>query len=149
MTLYRRARGAAVTFAGNKKGFTLIEVVLTIVIISVGLVAMMFVFDNVTRGSMEADMNVTATFLARERLEIAAFDKVYRGYDYLTGTRYPASENVSVGGRKYVRETVVYEVDKIDLVTTLLNSNFKRVDVTVKWGTASTQRIIETTLFTR
>lgn len=132
----------------KQRGFTLIECVLTIIIISVGLVAMMLLFDNVTRASMEGDMNIAATFLARERLEIVAFDKVYRGYGYVVNTSYPTSENVSIGGNNYVRELNIYEVAKGDLTTLQVNSGFKRIDCVVKWGNDATQRVTHSTLLT-
>ena len=137
------------TSAGTNRGFTLIEVVLTIVVISIGLVAMMLLFDNVTHNAMQSDMNMTATYLARERLEIIAFDKVYSGYDSIKNARYGTSENVNVGGKNYIRELNIYEVNKFDLITAEQGSNFKRVDVTVKWGNEGSQKITETTLFTR
>ncbi len=137
------------TSAGTNRGFTLIEVVLTIVVISIGLVAMMLLFDNVTHNAMQSDMNMTATYLARERLEIIAFDKVYSGYDSIENARYGTSENVNVGGKNYIRELNIYEVNKFDLITAEQDSNFKRVDVTVKWGNEGSQKITETTLFTR
>lgn len=109
----------------------------------------MLLFDNVTNNAMQSDMNVTATYLARERLEQIAFDKTYRGYAAITNARYGTSENVSVGGKNYIRELNIYEVNKIDLITAENGSGFKRVDVTVKWGTGTAQRITETTLFTQ
>lgn len=130
-------------------GFTLVEVVLTIVVISIGLFGMMFLFDNVTRGAMEGDMNVAATYLARERMENVVFDKVYRGYDWVVNNRYPISESVSVNGQVYLRELSIGEVNKTDLTTAGAGSGFKRVNITVSWGTGAFQRITETTLITR
>lgn len=133
----------------RQKGFTLIECVLTIVIISIGLVAMMLLFDNVTRAAMEGDLNITASFLARERLEIIAFDKVYRGYNYVATASYPVSETVSVGGNNYVRNLNIYEVAKSDLTTSQAGSGFKRIDCVVQWGSDANQRTSLSTMLTR
>jgi len=130
----------------RKKGFTLIEVVLTILIISIGLFGMMVMFDNVTRGAMESDMNVVATYLAREQIEKITYDKVYNGYAWVTLARYTTPENLTIGGSNLVRETSVYEVAKSDLLTAEGGSGFKRIDVTVSWGTGTDQRITEATL---
>ena len=109
---------------------------------------MMVLFDNVTRGAMEGDKNVMATYLARERLERIVFDKVYRGYSYVVQANYPASENVSLGSNNFVRTLNIYEVTKSDLTTAQSGSGFKRIDITVNWGAAATQAITESTLLT-
>lgn len=136
----------------NRLGFTLIEVVLTIVIISTGLFGMMILFDNVTKGAMEGDLNLSAVYLAREKLEQIVYDKVYKNYDNVIMSRYSSSENVSLNGNNYIRDLNIYEVDKSDLATPVTppaTSGFKRVDVTIRWGTAANQRLTETTLITR
>ncbi len=139
------------SFATNKRsfGFTLIEVTLTIVIISVGLFGMMILFDNVTRGAMEGDMNITAAYLARDKLEQLMMDKVYKGYDYISTSSYPANDNVMVGSYNYIRQLSIYEVNKNDLTSVLAGSGFKRIDVTLKWGTANNQKWTESTLVTK
>lgn len=131
------------------RGFTLIEVTLTIVIISVGLFGMMFLFDNLTKGAMEGDMNITATFLNREKLEQLMFDKVYKGYDYVAINNYSASEPVMVSNSHYIRELDIYEVAKSDLTTLQVGSGFKRIDVSVKWGDGPSQKVELSTLITR
>lgn len=132
----------------NSKGFTLIEAVLTIIIISVGLFAMMLLFDNVTRGAMEGDLATTSTYLVRERLERMVFDKVYRGYNYVVTNNYPASETVLVGNQSYTRQISILEVSKGNLSAGQAGSGYKRIDVTVTWGTGATQRVNEATLVT-
>ncbi|MBI2092690.1 MAG: prepilin-type N-terminal cleavage/methylation domain-containing protein [Deltaproteobacteria bacterium] len=135
-------------FANKNKGFTLIEAVLTIVIISSGLFGMMLLFDNITRGAIEGDMNITASYVAREKLEQMVFDKVYKGYDYVQNGNYNINEPVLVGNHNYTRQTNIYEVSKADLTTAEAGSGFKRIDMTVLWGSSATQKITESTLLT-
>jgi Tfp pilus assembly protein PilV len=130
------------------RGFTLIEAVLTILIISIGLFAMMILFDNVTRSAMEGDFATTATYLARERLERMVFDKVYKGYNYIAAGNYPASEAVLIGSQSYTRLISILEVSKNNLSVGQTGSGFKRIDVSVRWGGGAEQRINETTLVT-
>ncbi len=132
----------------KSKGFTLIEAVLTILIISIGLFAMMILFDNVTRGAMEGDTAITATYIARERLERMVFDKVYRGYNYVVANNYPATETVLVGNQTYTRQISILEVSKGNFSVGQMGSGFTTIDVTVKWGEGATQRINEATLLT-
>jgi prepilin-type N-terminal cleavage/methylation domain-containing protein len=129
-----------------KNGFTLVECVLTILIISIGLFGMMVLFDNVTRGAMEGDMNVVATYLAREKIEQILYNKTYNGYAWVGMNQYLASEPIVLGGSNYVRDLSIYEVQKSDLLTAQGGSGLKRVDVTVSWGTDPSQRITESTL---
>jgi len=132
----------------RQKGFTLIEVVLTIVIISVGLFGMMTLFDNVTRGAFEGDVNLMSTYLARERLERLVFDKVYSGYSSVKNSNYNTNENAPLGGGNFVRQFNIYEVSKNDLTTPQDGSGYKRIDVTVSWGNDPAQTITESTLLT-
>ncbi len=132
----------------NTKGFTLIEAVFTIIIISVGLFAMMLLFDNVTRGAMEGDQTITSTYLARERLERMIFDKVYRGYSYIVAGNYPVIETFLVGNQTYTRQIAILEVSRGNLSAGQMGSGYKRIDVTVTWGPGATQRINEATLVT-
>jgi prepilin-type N-terminal cleavage/methylation domain-containing protein len=130
----------------NAKGFTLVEVVLSIIIISVGLFGIMYLFDNVTRGALEADLNTTAVYLARERMERIIAGKVYNGYNYVTTVNYPATEAVSVGGYNYSRNLTITEVSKVNFTTVSPGSGFKRIDVSVTWGVGGNQTITESTV---
>lgn len=132
----------------RQRGFTLIELALTIVIIAVGLFGMMVLFDNVTRGAMEGDLNIISVYLGREKMERIVFDKVNGGYNYVSMVNYPASENVSVGNNNFIRDLSIYEVSKQDLMTPISSSGFKRVDVMVRWGTGPLQRVTLSTVLT-
>lgn len=130
-------------------GFTLIEVILTIVIISTGLFGMMILFNTVSRGAGEAELSIQATYLARERLEGVIADKVSLGYDGVSSASYPISEQVQIGNRYYTRELSIYEVSGSDLTTPSVNSGYKKIDIVVKWGSKPTQKIKIATLVTR
>ncbi|MBT3182323.1 MAG: type II secretion system protein [Deltaproteobacteria bacterium] len=117
----------------RQKGFTIIELLLAVVIISTGLVGIMSLFDNATRGAMQLDLNVIAANLAHEKLEEIVLDKVTNGYATLSDASY-SFENPVTDFNAYTRNVTITEVDPQDLSTTQAGSGYKRVDVTVSWG---------------
>ncbi|MFA5187263.1 MAG: hypothetical protein WC551_12365 [Patescibacteria group bacterium] len=132
-------------FMRQSTGVTLIELVLTIVVISFGLIGVMILFENATRGVMQADLNVMATNLAHEKLEQIILDKWRDGYASVIDTGYP-DENFQDEFSIFTRSTDIVEVSGSDLATQEADSGYKRVDVTVLWGGGSLQRISLSTL---
>lgn len=122
------------------KGFTLIELLLTIIVISTGLVGIMALFENATRGAMQADLNVIAANLAHEKLEQVVLKKWRDGYASLNSTIYP-DEGFAGDLSVYSRNTAVAEVSSSDFSTPQAGSGYKRIDVTVKWGDDASQRV--------
>lgn len=133
-------RGAAADFVMNKKGFTLIELLLTIVVISFGMMGVMSLFENASRGALQADLNVIALDLIHEKLERIVVDKVRSGYAALNQTSYP-NESFSGDYSVYTRSTTIREVSGSDFFTSEEGSGYKRVDVTVSWGVLASQRL--------
>jgi len=129
----------------EKRGITLIELALTIVVISIGLVGIMILFENATRGIMQADMNVIASNLAHEKLEQIVLDKWRDGYDAVLDSNYP-DEGFSDEFSVFTRSTDIYEVSGTDLATEEEGSGFKRVEVTVSWGEGALNRVTVPTL---
>lgn len=132
----------------KKTGFTLVEVLLTIVIISTGLFGLMSLFNNATRDVMAGDINLMATYLAQERLEQLISDKVYLGYDYVVNENYTTSAPASVGNNFFTRSFNIYEVGSGDLITPEADTGFKRIEMTVSWGLSAGERITIPTLIT-
>ncbi|MDD2731082.1 MAG: hypothetical protein PHW33_03095 [Candidatus Portnoybacteria bacterium] len=132
-------------FMRQSTGVTLIELVLTIVVISFGLIGVMILFENATRGVMQADLNVMATNLAHEKLEQIILDKWRDGYASVIDSGYP-DENFQDEFSIFTRSTDIVEVSGSDLATQEADSGYKRVDVTVSWGGGSLQHISLSTL---
>ena len=122
------------------KGYTVIELLLTVVIISVGMVGIMSLFENATKGALQADLNIIAANLCRERLEIIVSDKAAYGYASILSESYP-DENFSSDFSVYTRNIVVTEVGSSDLLTESIGSGYKRIDVTVRWGSENSQKV--------
>lgn len=123
-----------------KKGFTLIELLLTVVVISAGLVGIMAIFENVTRGALQVDLNVTAANLAHEKLERIVMDKWHGGYDLLSATNYP-DESFTGDFSIYTRNTTISEVSSTDFITPQLGSGYKKIIVKVSWGSLGNQQV--------
>lgn len=123
-----------------RRGFTLIELLVVIIVIAVGLMGIMALFENALRGAFHADLNLIAANLAREKLERIVMDKAISGYDSLDGLNYP-DETFSGDLSVFSRDTLITEVSSADLETAQAGSGYKRIDVTVTWGAAASQRI--------
>lgn len=119
--------------AGGKTGFTLIEIVLTVVVISIGMLGVMALFESATKGALQADLNVVAVNLIHEKMEQIVVDKVYNGYASIDSGDYP-TEGFSGDFSLYSRNTNITEVSSADFTTEQIGSGYKRIDVTVSWG---------------
>lgn len=128
-----------------EKGFTLIEVMLTVVIIAVGLFGVMIMFENAGKGALKIDSDVIATNLAREKLERIVFDKVISGYSVLNNARYP-SEGFGGDYSIFTRTTDVIEVADTDLNEEVPGGGYKRINVTVSWGVEPNEQVMLTTI---
>lgn len=129
------------------RGFTLIELILTTVVVSGGFFGLLTTFDAANRGAIQGQAHQAAVYLAQERLEQMTADKYYRGYGYLVPGNYPASEAVTVGSHQYTRLITITEVSGTDLTTAVQGSGYKRVAVTVSWpGGATNQLTLETVM---
>jgi prepilin-type N-terminal cleavage/methylation domain-containing protein len=129
----------------RNRAFTIIELMLTMVIISVGMLGIMTLFENASRGALQADLNGVALGLVREKLEWVVVDKVRDGYAWVDNSKY-STESFSGDYSVYSRTTNIYEVSSSDLATSEVGSGYKRVDVTVSWGTGPSNRLMLSTL---
>lgn len=117
------------------KGFTLIEAVITLVLISGGIVGILHLFQQNVRSANEMELTVAATYLAQERLEQMIQDKKYRGFAYTIAANYPASEDLTAQGYPgYTRTINILEVRENDLTSPAppSGSGYKRVTVAVQ-----------------
>lgn len=123
-------------------GFTLIELVLTLVLISGGLFGLLATFDAANRGAVQGQVYQAALYLGQERLETMTADKRFRGYGYIVGANYPAAENVTVGAYQYTRLVSIREVSGADFTTAMADSGYKRIDVTLSWGVGPQNQLV-------
>ncbi len=111
-------------------GFTLIEVVMTMVLLSVGLLTLAPLMVSVVQGNRFAQHLTMATSLAEDRLEEITNHNVFAD---ITAAKYPseAQGEIRNGDSRYARYArAVTIVDSLDV---LARSVLKSVTVTVSW----------------
>ena len=77
----------------NSRGFTLIEMIMVIVFLSVALLATMNMMSTSVSGSMNIELINTATDLANEKMEEIFADKKSKGYGYVQQNNYQSESN--------------------------------------------------------
>lgn len=112
-------------------GFTLIEALIAIVVLSVAIPPMVLALRDATGRRADAILATRAQWLASEKLEDVLADRhsATRGYAYVASGNYGAEAAVS-GFANFARSVAVSET-AADLVTS--GTGFKRVTVTVTW----------------
>lgn len=126
----RTRSGAGGALAGGEGGFTLVEVVMTMVLLSVGLLSLGPLMIGVVRGNRFAQDLTLATSLAEDRIEEILHQV---NYSDITEANFPdeAQGQVHSGDsmyRKYARSVAI--VDSLDVLS---RSVLKSVTVTVSW----------------
>lgn len=116
------------------KGFSLIEAILTLVLVSGGILGILHLFEQNVRSANFMEQTASAAFLAQERLEQIVQDKEYQGFDTIISANYPASEDLTAQGfGGFTRTVSILEVNANDLTSPAPppGSGYKRITVTV------------------
>lgn len=127
----------------NQKGFTLVESIMTTVLLGVGLLGGMMVMQNSVLHTVKGDMSTIATQLASEKVESILADKAFNSYEYLDSDNYDTEQLDTYNMTRWVS---IVEVSGEDLETPSEGSGMKKVDVTVAWGDTSAEQVVVTTL---
>lgn len=127
----------------NKHGFTLIEIIITIVLLAILTSGLMAMFTTFSKSNGDPSVITQATELAQEKMEQIIADKnnPARGFPYLITSgpnNYPA-ENPVTGFTNFSRSvTIVYVDPAVSLNTGVAGlTNYKNVSVTVTSLTGS------------
>lgn len=131
----------------HPKGFTLVESVLVLALLSFGLLGIVGLFQKNVDRAGEREFLLEATMLAQDKLEILITAKKYNLYSSIDATNYPSTpEDLSSAGYAgFTRVTTIQEVSEIDLSTPQAGSGYKKITVTVSW--TGGQSVTLTTVF--
>jgi prepilin-type N-terminal cleavage/methylation domain-containing protein len=112
--------------SGHERGTTLAELMVALVVLSIGILAVAQLFPAGTRTQVQSRMTNTANYYAQEKLE------QLRSLDWanadLTAGRHPTSGTEALGTSGQWQR--FYEVTAMAAPL----GNLKRVDVAVYWG---------------
>lgn len=132
----------------DRRGFTLIEAIAAIVVLSVAVPAMLMAGRSAQGGRASMVLANRARWLAAERLEeiIADRHSATRGFAYITGSSYPDEVGVS-GFESFSREVDISRT-AADLATP--GDTHALVTVTVSWidGSGGARELALTTVLT-
>lgn len=131
-----------------KRGFTIIEAVVAMVLIGVALPPMLWALRQEHRNRVRPVLAAEAGWLAVEKLEdiIADRHSTTRGYGYLVAGNYPA-ENPVAGVTGFSRSVTLAETGP-DLVSA--GTGYKKATVNVTWldGTGTSRTTTLSTIVT-
>ena len=130
----------------NPAGFTFIEVLLATVLLGIGITGGLTLVQSSTLNSLDNESHVNANQLAHQKMESIIADKSFKGYASIISSNYP-SETLASPYTGYTRTTTITEVQEADLTTPQTGSGFKKVDVKVSWGSATTQALSLSSVF--
>lgn len=112
-------RRKRVVIFSRQEGFTLIEIIMVMIFLSVALLATMNMISGSLSKSLDMEIIATANNLANEKMEEIFKDKRTKGYGFITANNYPPETNP--GGYKGFSRSV----------TVITNSTNKQVTVKV------------------
>lgn len=119
----------------DQKGFSMVEAVLSSVLLGVGLLAGLLIFETAAANTLYSDFTTIAIQTANHKLEEIMADKESSGYAAITEGNYPDEDLVAPYLLK--RDITIYEVSSADLYTPEVGSGLKRVEVFVCWDDCS------------
>ncbi len=122
------------------RGTTLVELMIALVMLTVGILAVAQLFPAGSRSELQARLTASGSYYAQEKLEELA-GAAWTDASLSVG-RHPASGSESLGSGKWQR---FYEVSAM---TTPLD-NLKKVTVTVQWVYHGSRSVTATTYVRR
>ena len=125
----------------NIRGFSFIDIVLSVLLLSVGFIGAMTVMQNASLNTMRGDLNTLAMQLANQKMEEILADGKFRGYAYLDSVNNYPEEELTDDFSGFVRTVEITEVNDGDLTTPEPGSGIKLVKVIVKWSDADADHV--------
>jgi prepilin-type N-terminal cleavage/methylation domain-containing protein len=111
-----------------KKGFTILETMVAILILTIGIIAVLQIFSLCANIQKSNEMENQAIFLAQEKMEQEIF-KTYENIQIGTVLESPISSPYE----RFSRETKITYLSS-DLEEVELDMGLKKIEVTVEWN---------------
>lgn len=108
----------------NKKGFSLLELIIAVAVLAIGLVGILQIFPVGLRASYRAGMVTKAAFLAQNKIE----EVTISGFDAIT--ELPPKIPLSGSEGDFEWEIAIEEVDLEGLES---DDDMRQITVTVSW----------------
>lgn len=115
----------------DKKGFSLLELIIAIAVLSVGLVGVLQIFPIGLRASQRAGMITKASFLAQSKIE----DVKLAGFDAIT----ELPPKILLSGKEGDLDWAI-KIEDVSLEGVEYNSDMRKVTVTITWPERNTAR---------
>jgi len=115
----------------DKKGFSLLELIIAIAVLSVGLVGVLQIFPIGLRASQRAGMFTKASFLAQNKIE----DVKLAGFDAIT----ELPPKIPLSGREGDFEWAI-KIEDVSLEGVESDNDMRKIIVVVTWPEQNTTR---------
>lgn len=112
-------------------GFTLIETILTLLIIGIGLFGIMTLFQNMSFQMYHADLQVIAADFAQQKVEQLVAQKAFNGYNTIVSQ---PNEAVTSGPHTFTRTTLVEFINPSTMALSVVDTGYKRITIQVSWA---------------
>src|SRR6266545_515712 len=120
------------TILGQKSGFTLMEVLVAMLLLTIGLLGVANLTIGVIKGTSYSKNVTTATVVAQQQIEQA------QRIGYTNANSLAGTATVSMGGMSFTRTTTVTDSSPA--------ANMKTVTVSAAWTTGNNSVILNTTI---
>lgn len=117
--------------ASKEKGFSILELIIAIAVLSIGLVGVLQIFPIGLRASQRAGMMTKASFLAQNKIE----DLKLAGFDAIT----QLPPKIPLSGKEEGFEWNI-KIDDLSLEGVESSSDMRKVIVTIAWPERNTTR---------
>ncbi|MFI5304473.1 MAG: prepilin-type N-terminal cleavage/methylation domain-containing protein [Nitrospiria bacterium] len=119
----------------KSRGFTLIEILITVVLLAILTSGLMAMFTTYSQNNGNSPVLIQATELAKERMEQILADKynTSKGFNYITNANYPAESPVA-GFAGFNRSVNIFFVNPTGgnlNANAGVATNYKNISVTV------------------
>ncbi len=128
------------TYKKREKGFSFLEALFALLILSVGFSGILSLYSLMNENTSNDELKLVASKLASEKIEQVLANKANLGYSNIsTGT---TTDAITYDNLNFSRQTNINYVESTDLSTVSgSDTGFKKIDVTVNWSNGSNQNV--------